>query len=151
MKICSGCNIKKALKEYYKRKKGKRSGQYYEKCKICMKQRGILYYHKNRKRQLELAIKRRHNYYKTKRDFIDSLKNISCKDCGKVYPAYVMDFDHKDGKIKVGNIASMITRNLSLKRIQKEIEKCDIVCANCHRIRTHNRSAVVAKVVTAGG
>ena len=60
-----------------------------------------------------------------------------------------MDFDHKNGKIKVGNIASMTTRNLSLSRIKNEIEKCDIVCANCHRIRTYKRQAEVAKVVTA--
>lgn len=115
-----------------------------------MKDRGRKYYNNNRDRQLLLAIKRRHKYYKLKRKLIDELKDVPCKDCRKKYPSYVMDFDHIDGNLKLGNVASMITRNLSLENIKNEIEKCDILCANCHRIRTYNRKAAVAKVVTAG-
>jgi hypothetical protein len=60
-----------------------------------------------------------------------------CADCGKQYPHYVMDFDHVRGE-KVGNVADMINRNCS-GGVWQEIEKCELVCANCHRCRTHSR------------
>lgn len=59
-----------------------------------------------------------------------------CKDCRKKYPYYVMDFDHVRGK-KAHAISSMLRSNRALPSIWAEIKKCDLVCANCHRIRTH--------------
>lgn len=57
-----------------------------------------------------------------------------CKDCDRFYPYYVMDFDHVRGK-KLHIISSM-WGSRSLRAIQLEIAKCDLVCSNCHRIRT---------------
>lgn len=48
-----------------------------------------------------------------------------------------MDFDHRPGTEKVRNVAAM--RGCSLKRLLEEIKKCDLVCANCHRLRTFQR------------
>ena len=48
-----------------------------------------------------------------------------------------MDFDHVRGR-KQANVAELIN-TLSKKRIDEEISKCEIVCSNCHRIRTHDR------------
>ena len=49
-----------------------------------------------------------------------------------------MDFDHRDRKTKLTNINRMINyRSYSKEKILEEIEKCDLVCANCHRIRTY--------------
>jgi hypothetical protein len=49
----------------------------------------------------------------------------------------MLDFDHlRDKKY---NVSRMIHDGFSWKAIQKEIEKCEVVCANCHRLRTHNR------------
>ena len=56
-------------------------------------------------------------------------------DCGITYPWYVMDFDHRRGKKKF-SICVAAQRGWSIKTIQEEIDKCDAVCANCHRIRT---------------
>lgn len=114
-----------------------------------MKTRGIDYYHKNHDRQLKLALLRRNRAYKIKRDYINRIKDRPCADCKIKYPAYVMDFDHRDFKTKIKDVATMTARNWSLEKIIKEIEKCDIICANCHRIRTY-KHAEVAKVVTAG-
>lgn len=63
-----------------------------------------------------------------------------CLDCGKSYPHYVMDFDHVRGE-KRANIADMINRSCSRKAVFDEIAKCDLVCSNCHRVRTHTRRA----------
>ena len=60
-----------------------------------------------------------------------------CMDCKISYPYYMMDFDHVRGT-KQANVAELIN-TLSKKRIDAEIAKCEIVCSNCHRIRTHMR------------
>jgi len=73
-----------------------------------------------------------------RRAFIASLKNQPCTDCGVQYPPYVMQFDHKPGHKKVANIAKMMS--YQLERVLSEIAKCDIVCANCHAMRTYLRS-----------
>ena len=59
-----------------------------------------------------------------------------CTDCGESNPI-VLDFDHL--KYKKYNVSRMIHDGFSWKAIKKEIEKCEVVCANCHRIRTHHR------------
>jgi hypothetical protein len=72
--------------------------------------------------------------------YIRDLKEKSpCLDCKEYYPYYVMDFDHVRGK-KQANVMELIP-TLSKKRIDQEIAKCEIVCSNCHRIRTHNRKS----------
>jgi len=139
-KYCPKCNLNKALSEFYQRKIGSRSGEYYGKCKDCMKKRGINYYHANHERQLGLALIRRRRARVLKRNYLDDVKaNIPCQDCGLVFPPYCMDYDHRDRNDKISSIGSMTGRNWTLKRIQAEIDKCDLVCANCHRIRTYLR------------
>jgi hypothetical protein len=54
-----------------------------------------------------------------------------------------MDFDHRPGEIKKLCINQMLASRSSKEDLLKEIEKCDIVCSNCHRIRTHERRANV--------
>lgn len=139
LKICSKCGKEKPLTEFYFRKKGPRKNKYYEKCKECMKERGKNYYHNNHERQLKLALVRRSKYRKDLRDFLDLIKNKPCMDCKKVYPPYVMDFDHRDGEEKEKEVARMVAGGWSKDNIVKEIKKCDLVCANCHRLRTYNR------------
>ena len=60
-----------------------------------------------------------------------------CMDCKIHYPYYVMDFDHVRG-VKQKNVAELIN-TLSKKKIDEELAKCEIVCSNCHRVRTHLR------------
>jgi len=69
------------------------------------------------------------------RVYLKSIKDVPCNDCNIKYPSYVMDFDHRDQKQKLGSINSRIMRG-SWKKLQEEIKKCDVVCANCHRVRT---------------
>ena len=71
-------------------------------------------------------------------EFIRNIKESSpCEDCGKFYPYYVMHFDHIYEKN--GSVANLSRASVSLKRLQQEIDQCEIVCANCHAIRTHER------------
>ena len=150
MKRCSKCLTERPESEFYHRKSIKRFGELYEKCKACMRARGRLYYQNNRTSQLPLAIKRRHKAYAIKRAYIEDVKDRPCVDCRQKFPSCAMDFDHRGSENKLGNVSRITVQNWSLERIKKEIEKCDIVCANCHRVRTRNRQAELAKVVKAG-
>jgi len=67
----------------------------------------------------------------------DIFRNTSCHDCG-VKNIIVLQFDHRDPSEKTYDISRLIQSGASLKRIQEEVAKCDIVCANCHFIRTAN-------------
>ena len=69
---------------------------------------------------------------------IQEAKNLPCTDCGGRFPSYVMDFDHRPGVTKVA-ILSRMHKTHGKAAILAEIEKCDVVCANCHRIRTFSR------------
>ena len=89
---------------------------------------------KNRDYEAEKISKKKH--YNKNRAWLDSLKNTPCEDCGGMFPPECMDFDHVRGKKEFG-IATSI--NGGRKRLAKEIAKCDVVCANCHRIRTRKR------------
>jgi len=68
---------------------------------------------------------------------ITALKAVTpCADCGGIFPAVCMDFDHM--RDKTGEISQLVKAG-GWPRIQAEIDKCEIVCANCHRIRTQKR------------
>lgn len=135
--FCKGCKAHKGAYGFYVRRTGSRAGKPYKKCKDCFRKRGREYYHSNKKRQLPLAISRTRKSRKIKSDYIRKIKDVPCADCHTKYPHYVMDFDHRDKRDKITNVASLVTRNWSIEKIKSEIKKCDIVCANCHRIRTY--------------
>lgn len=70
--------------------------------------------------------------------FVREAKNKPCIDCRNSFPYFVMDFDHRDGANKVADI-NLLVHSLSWARLEAEIKKCDLVCSNCHRIRTQAR------------
>ena len=70
--------------------------------------------------------------------WINEFKRRPCADCGGEFPPYLMDFDHVSGE-KLDDICGMRMRTVSREAIRVEIEKCEVVCANCHRARTHLR------------
>ena len=64
-------------------------------------------------------------------------KQRPCADCGVEYPYYVMDFDHVEGEKSM--IISDLVNFGGTGRLLAELEKCDVVCSNCHRERTWRR------------
>lgn len=80
-----------------------------------------------------------------KRKFIRDEKQKPCMDCGVQYPYYVMQFDHVRGEKKF-NFSSAHVDFRNFDSIVEEMLKCDVVCANCHAIRTYSR--LVFKVKT---
>lgn len=70
---------------------------------------------------------------------VDDLKNAPCLDCGQHFPPVAMDFDHVRGEKRF--FVSRMWR-YSWENVLAEVAKCDLVCANCHRMRTQTRKKV---------
>lgn len=64
-------------------------------------------------------------------------KEAPCKDCGHKFHYCVMDFDHRPDTVKKFNISGSEMRNL--EDVVNEMSKCDVICSNCHRVRTFKR------------
>lgn len=63
------------------------------------------------------------------------LKEHPCVDCDEK-DIVVLEFDHIDSTTKIDNVSTMITNRVSWSKILKEINKCEVRCANCHRRKT---------------
>lgn len=73
--------------------------------------------------------------YKRDSEWLNELKSEPCMDCNLSYHYCVMDFHHRNPMDKHQDVSRMLSRGCSREFILKEIEKCDLICSNCHRIR----------------
>ena len=124
---------KKPINEF-----GKRTGMAGGRCAWCLKCMRLAHkrtYASSASRRLQIRknnIIRKNKY----RQFIyNYLLQHPCVDCGEPDPV-VLEFDHVRG-IKRGHISQLVNNSFSIKTIQKEIKKCEVRCANCHRRKTH--------------
>jgi len=92
------------------------------------------HYEKNKEKYIAQALSKKIEL----REYVRKHKENPCLDCGVQYPYYVMQFDHVRGE-KFKELSRLISHG-SKKRIDEEIQKCDLVCANCHAIRTWERN-----------
>lgn len=96
------------------------------------------WYEKNKAKHIANVTLRKQTAVAECREYVRFLKETTpCTDCGVNYPYYVMDFDHLSDKEY--ELSSMIQSGYSLEKVKTEIAKCEIVCSNCHRQRTHMR------------
>jgi hypothetical protein len=134
MARCKKCHANKQKiyqKQNYKKIKQYQK-EYGEKNKDKLSKQRSNYYKDN----LKKIAKKQKEFYAKNKEKIDHFKRVSCADCGNTFPTVCMDFDHVRGK-KLYNIANM--KSSAWELIEAEIKKCDVICSNCHRIRTHNR------------
>ena len=96
------------------------------------------HYEANKEKIIKRSKKRNIRQRDKNRLYVENIKKQSgCVDCGESNHL-VLDFDHiEDNKYKC--ISNMVYESYSIKTIQKEIDKCEVRCSNCHRIITHNR------------
>lgn len=64
-------------------------------------------------------------------------EKIPCMDCSLNWPHYVMNFDHRERASKLANISELA--GVKREKLIEEIQKCDVVCFNCHKIREKKR------------
>jgi len=63
-----------------------------------------------------------------------------CMDCKLSFPHYVLEFDHVPERGEKKGSPAIVAYNKSLEEGMKELKKCDVVCANCHKKRTYERA-----------
>lgn len=128
-KECSKCGI-------FREHKMLKTGHPRFLCVVCHREYEREYYRKRIRDEEEFGrVNTRRVRTEANLQKIHQLKSQPCTDCGCTFPPVSMDFDHISNKIK--GISYMVT--CSWESIQREIEKCELVCANCHRVRTWNR------------
>ena len=128
VKKCNTCALDKSLEEFHWKSKIK--GIKKNRCKSCSNEYTKEHYRANKTIYLNKAKRHRVNLS----DRVREAKEKPCTDCKIQYPHYVMQFDHLGDKNF--NISKL---HRSWAAIQAEIKKCEVVCANCHAVRTYKR------------
>lgn len=128
-KICSSCYQEKPEEEFPFKGKPKRDSR----CKLCKRIELKKHYVKNKALYKD---KPRRSVDKA-RLLIDEMKRKPCADCKGMFPPICMDFDHINND-KNGNVSRMVSSG-NITGALDEASKCEIVCSNCHRIRTAER------------
>lgn len=131
VKICAACKKKKRSSEFTKNKS--RADGLNHSCKPCHRLHTQQHYKENKSYYLAKARRTQKNV----QEMIRSMKRVPCIDCKRTFGWWVMDFDHVRGK-KCFDL-SLAHRRSGKHKALLEAAKCDIVCANCHRDRTHAR------------
>lgn len=100
---------------------------------------GLTHYQRNKQTYIDKNTRRR----RTNILYVRSIKSAKgCTDCG-IKDWRVLDFDHIPDCIKLADISSMKAMSWGRKKLDEELAKCEVVCANDHRIRTLDRAGVV--------
>lgn len=131
-KLCTLCKETKKLSCFNKNKS--RKDGLSNVCRECSRQKSRSYYNSNRKAHKEKTYKRSLFQRQKNREFIyEFLQKNPCANCGEADPV-VLEFNHL--RNKSNNVAYMLSEGYSIPTIKKEIEKCEVLCANCHRRKT---------------
>jgi len=128
-KVCNICKQLKHIEEYHPNKVCKL--RVVGTCKSCYKIRITKWYKDNRDKRQQYANERN----RSRKQFWIEYKGGKCEDCGGEFPPCVFDFHHEG--LKDMNPSSAIT--MSFENQKKELDKCILLCANCHRIRHFDR------------
>lgn len=70
--------------------------------------------------------------------FFDMKKELSCVRCGEDHPA-VLEFHHVDKSTKKASISELVSNGADICTIIEELDKCEVVCSNCHRIEHYEQ------------
>lgn len=124
MKVCANCKTPKIKEEFYVNKNNKRDGLS-SWCKMCQKSHKKEHYNLNKTQYQK-------NYLNNFKWLIDIKKELKCEKCGFNHPA-ALDFHHIDPKTKSFGLGGRISER-HREEILLEIDKCIVLCANCHRI-----------------
>lgn len=135
-KRCPKCGEDRDLTQWSKNSSKKDGLQ--TNCKICVKYSNAEYYKRTPSKNEKRALRAKIQGPILKGIIRNHLNKNPCIDCGND-DIRVLEFDHVRGKKKY-NISRMISGGHSEKTLLEEIEKCEVRCANCHRIATLTRS-----------
>ncbi len=132
MKICSSCKEEKQPKEFNKNK-SKKDGLN-TMCRVCSNLICKERYKNSKGTYLEKLYERQDRILIETRTFVlEYLKTHPCVHCGQTN-IMTLEFDHLRDKFK--DISMMIKQTYGIEAIKKEVDKCQVLCSNCHNIKT---------------
>lgn len=137
---CCHCHAVRPVTEFGFRNRERRRRQAI--CRYCKTAYNRDWYRRNRAKQLADVARTKTVRRRKSQHLVAELKKRPCTDCHATLPPEAMDFDHVRG-VKRGDVSALVNQGSSIVRVRSEIEKCDLVCANCHRVRTKGRSLPV--------
>ena len=134
IKTCIKCNARKSLDSYHW--KNKKKGIKFNTCGKCVNKYSKMHYKKNIEKYKEKAREHNKRYIHRGRMFLRELKmSNACVECSESHPD-ILEFDHIEPNNKDTDVSYMSQHAYCLETIEKEIAKCVLLCANCHRKRT---------------
>lgn len=127
-KSCCTCHQPKPLREFNRLTRSKDGRQ--PSCRECNRQ----YHQDNRDRHMaQIRARKQREIAVARRNLIAHLRAHPCIDCGES-DIEVLEFDHQRDKTR--NVGYLVHGGYGWHRVKEEIDKCEVVCANCHRRRT---------------
>jgi hypothetical protein len=137
LKKCTDCEEYKELSAFNKNR-AKKDGLG-TKCRDCMKIYRKNHYQNNKDSYIaDIMVRRRARKKIVVEKLLQYFLDNPCVDCGISDPR-VLEFDHRDPAEKSRNVSEMLGGDWNWEVTLEEISKCDVRCANCHRIRTANQ------------
>ena len=136
-KVCVVCKKRRRRTSFNKNRSRKDGVQ--SRCKLCDRAYARGLYRKGDRKYKKAIYTRRTERLREKREWIVGyLRDHPCVDCGE-RDIVVLEFDHMNSSEKVDGVMSLLNKGASLNRIKREVAKCVVRCANCHRRRTSHR------------
>ncbi len=144
-KLCPMCKVSKPITEYSV--SGNRVAGY---CKPCAAVKQRAYYAANKEKCIAQAMARRNGKDRareievTRQRMRDRKKEAvaykggKCEDCGGVFLECAYDFHHLDPTKKDFNVGAKLGKGMTIDTVKVELDKCVLLCANCHRIRHYD-------------
>lgn len=134
MKQCAHCKEWKAEEEFAFSNKALQIRQKH--CRVCMRQFNKDSYDRRSEVYRENIYKNRSVRRGVAKEYVwNYLLAHPCTECGESDPR-LLEFHHLDATTKEYNVSELVNGRYSLERIQQEINKCVVLCANCHRRKT---------------
>jgi len=130
-KLCGGCGLSRNREEFAL--KNSRTGQRHSQCKECGRRCAKEHYRANHAKYVERN--RRNTPLQRRRNAGIAYQYLllhACVTCHESDPV-VLEFNHKDPRTKLANVADLIRSGCSVNRLLDEIAKCEVMCANCHQ------------------
>lgn len=132
-RVCARCHSEKPIEAFPIKDKTRGTRRAY--CLPCCREYGREHYQRNKPYYLAKNVSARVRQRRSNRDLAyEYLLAHPCVDCGEADPV-VLDFDHVDPGTKLWTVGKMLSRQAT-PAIEREIEKCEVRCGNCHRMRT---------------
>ncbi len=136
VKVCTRCGTAKSLDEFPLVRRGLPGRHGW--CQACFAIAKAAHYRRNLEAQkIRLLRNTAQRRLETQSRIIHYLSTHPCVDCGE-RDIVVLEFDHVRGT-KLGNVSAYANGGRSWPRVEAEIHKCEVRCANCHRRKTTER------------